>query len=43
MDHDRIVAKLVERCKGLIESIVPAPDLHDDDHHSKHLYAFAHL
>jgi hypothetical protein len=28
MDHDVIVEQLLDRCKGLIESILQAPDLH---------------
>jgi len=29
MDHDGIVEQLLDRCKGFIESILQAPDLHD--------------
>jgi hypothetical protein len=28
MDHDVIVEPLLERCKGFIEGILQAPDLH---------------
>jgi hypothetical protein len=28
MDHDRIVEQLLDRCKGVIEHILPASDLH---------------
>ena len=29
MDHDLIVEQLLDRCKGFIENILQAPDLHN--------------